>query len=81
LKGANKGSRGSACAWLGLKPDAASLGFASQEIQGVFKTIISPEQVIFDYKRRGTENSHGFGLLRLPPQACLVVVAELGFEA
>ena len=50
-----------------MTPHAPHLGLASSEIQGIFKAIISPEQVVSHYKRRRTENSQGFGPVRLPP--------------
>src|SRR3977135_1710216 len=50
-----------------MKPHAPHLGIASSEIQGIFKAIRSPEQVVSHYKRRRTENSYGFGPVRLPP--------------
>ena len=54
-------------------PNAAHLEMPA-EYPGHLQDDHLPEQLVSNYKRRRTEKSQGFGLLRLLPQACLVIV-------
>ena len=55
------------------RPNAAHLGSTSRD-PGHLQDDHLPRTTRLNYKRQRTEKSQGFGLLRLLPQACLVIV-------